>query len=353
MPKNITLYFKIPLNEEFTDPDMYFKRWIPTDANPIIVYKYNFKLALHIDEDCISTLGSDFDIETWNNISINAVKIKIKIKDVNDELASFIFDERDNRSGVHHGFQPDNQQYDNLNNEFKELGLKALDFAYEVCNKLISYVRNEKGQYWLELISFDANTLHNLYRHLDAKVKIDNGDLFYWSPSSIDRHIIHYENMDFLGESDWSQINEFITSRKKGNLVNELLSNSRSFLKYNHTRSAVIEAVTALETALLKFSIKPDLTRLEFPAYIGRLDTDNIETHVSQFGFAKSIGYLLPILYKEEVLPTELIEKCNKAIRSRNAIVHQGEDIDLDTANEHVLALKQCSEVLMEYTIIE
>lgn len=352
MPKNITLYFKIPLNEKFIDPDMYFKKWIPTDVNPIIVYKYSYKLTLHIDEDCISSLNTDYNIETWSNISINAVKIQIEIKDINDELASFIFDERENKSNVHHGVKPDNYQYNNLNNEFNELGLEALNFSYEVCNKLITYVRNEKGQYWLELISFEENTLRSLYCHLDAKVKIDNGELFYWSPSSIDSHIIHYENMDFLGESDWSQINEFITSRKKGNLVNELLSNSCSFLKYNHAKSAVIEAVTALETALLKFSIKPDLTRLEFPSYIGRLDTDNIETHVSQFGFAKSIGYLLPILFKEEILPTELIDKCTKAIGSRNAIVHQGQDINLNIAKNHILALKQCSEVLMKYTIV-
>ena len=60
---------------------------------------------------------------------------------------------------------------------------------------------------------------------------------------------------------------------------------------------------------------------------------------------------MLPILFREEVLSIELIKSCSTAIDYRNKIVHDGENIELETAKEYVRSLKQCSKILMEYTI--
>ncbi len=351
MPKNIFIYLKIPINDSFSGPHMYFHRWIPAETNPIIAYKDQFKIKLQIDRDCVPSPDHCPETERWSNITIDKVKVEIRIQDVSDELATFIYNERENRSDVHHGVKLGDQQYDDLNNEFKELGLKALEFTYEVCNNLISYVRNQKGQYWLEPISFDKKNLRSLYAHLGAKAKIEDGDLFRWSPSSINMISVDNLDLEFIAKDSWIEAQDFVKTRKKVNLVKELLSNSLSFLQQERARSAVIEATTALEIAMSRFSIKPNLDKLEFPTSTRRIEIENLKTHVDQFGFAKSIGYLLPILFKEKELSTKLIDKCNKAITSRNAIVHQGDGIDLVTAEKHILSLKQCSEILMEYTI--
>lgn len=88
MSKNILLYFKIPLNDSRTGPHMYFNRWIPTEINPIIVYKDQVKLKLHINRDCVPSPDHSPHTERWSNITVEKVKVEIMIQNVSEELAT-------------------------------------------------------------------------------------------------------------------------------------------------------------------------------------------------------------------------------------------------------------------------
>ncbi len=356
MSKNILLQFEVLLSTETFGSTMTFNRWIPREDNPIEFKNEQFTLRLWIDKDCIFGKNSDEEIAHWVNIMVNKIKVEINIQNVDDQLATFIYDERESSRDIHHGIQPTDEGYDALSSKFNKLGQDAVKLTYDICNRFISYVRNEKGQYLLELLTYEEENIKSVYVGTNAKTKIDDGEWFRWNPSFVGVHKLTFgDNKESITEDDWGHIQEFVGTKKRTNLTNELLSNSMSLLfKYGHRRSAVIEAVTALEVALVSFSKKPDFKNFDFPADIGRIDIDNFGNQVKHSGTSLSIRYLLPILFKEEVLSTELLNKCQKAIETRNNIIHQGQrDIKTDLAEELVLALKQCSEILMEYTIIE
>lgn len=359
MSKNILLRFEILLGEDIFGPTtMTFNRWIPGEANPIEFENQQFNLRLWTDEDCIfPKLSNEFDPSFWINNDINGVnkiKAEIQIQNTDDELATFIYDERESSRSIHHGIQPTNEIYDDFNSRFNKLGADAVKLTYEICNRFISYVRNEKGQYQLESLIYDKENLHSVYMHTNTKAKIDDGEWFRWNPYHVGvMEVTLGDNKECITEDDWGQIQEFAGTKKRTNLANELISNSMSLLyKYGHSRSALIEAATALEIVLVDFSDKPDFEKFDLPTDIGRIDIANLSKQRKHLGFSVSISYLLPILFTEEVLSTELINKCQQAILARNGIIHGGQrHIKIDIAEKHVLALKQCSEILMEYTI--
>ncbi len=359
MTKKILLHFDIPLsNDSHSGVNIYFYKWIPTESNPIIVKEEDYTLKLWIDKDCIASLfGKDDEkIASWTNISVYKIKANINIQNIEHELATFIYDERDNSKELHHGILPSEEKYSELNQKFIDLGFKAVKIAYTTCNKLISFARNTKGQYNLELLTYNEEQLQSLYVHLEAKCKIDEGDWFRWSPSSIDViQIIVGEHKECITENDWAKVQEFIESEHRTNLVNELLSNAKSLLfKYEHKRSAIIEAATALEVALSKFADQPDFEKIDLPTDIGRINTKNLKNQISHLGFSGSMNYLIPVLFKDKVFSTELLTKCHDAISSRNNIVHQGQrGVNTEKAIKHVEALTKCCEILMMHTKAE
>lgn len=357
MSKNILLHFEIPLGEDIFGPIMIFNRWIPGEENPIEFENEQFNLRLWIDIDCIFPKTSDLKITSY--MMVHQIKVEIQIQNIDDELATFIYDERKSSYDKHYGIQPSDERYDDFNGRFNKLGLDAVKLTYDICNRFISYVRNQKGQYRLELLIYDEEDLHSVYVRANVKAKIDDGEWFRWNPYYIGVDTIAFgdngDNKGRITEEDWYQIQEFVTTKKRINLANELLSNSMSLVfKYGHRRSAVIEATTALEVALVNFSKKPNFEKFDLPTDIGRIDIANLGNQIKHSGTSLSIRYLLPILFKEEVLSTELLSKCQQAITVRNNIIHKGQrDIKTDLAKELILALKKCSEILMEYTIIE
>ena len=241
--KKIYLSFEIRLSdEEFSNSIIYFNKWIPNRDNSIVVSDENLNLSIWIDEDCVERL-SDKDILSWINISVNKIKAEIIISDISDELVKFIYDERDNSKMIHYGISPenDNEKYNELNKTYIELGNKALKLTYDTCNKVISFARNEKGQFHLEQLTYNREMLRSLYIELGAKCKINDGEWFRWSPSPIDKITITMGNdEEYIRYEDWENIKTFIDSSARTSLVNELLSNAMSLVfKYGHRRNAL------------------------------------------------------------------------------------------------------------------
>ncbi len=159
---------------------------------------------------------------------------------------------------------------------------------------------------------------------------------------------------EYLNQDKWNKIMIYLNSTDRINLSNELLSNSMSLLfKYQHRRSAVIEVVTALEVSLSSFSQKPNIEKLNYLIPINRIDIKNLKQQVSHLGFSGSIRYLIPILFKNDVVSNELLKTCYKAIEVRNNIVHQGQrDIKTDDAENYISAINELATILIEYTEI-
>ncbi len=358
LKKKITLSFEIPLSDDnFSGSHLYFNQWIPTKEHSILMKEEEYTLKIWADKDCTSSIlhKTDEEISKWSNISVYKLKVEVIIENIDQELATFIYNERSR--GRQEYVEPalEKHEYDKLSEEFRSLSLNVLRLVYKTCNKIIAFARNNKGQYELEQLTFNENLLHSLYVQIKAKCKIDEGEWFWWNPNVIDSLTINIGTAGYIKENDWKDIKTFVAGNRSINLANELLSNSMSLLfKFEHRRSAVIEAATALEITLAKFSQAPDLSKIDCTTDGNRIDLENIKNQVQHLGFSASMRYLIPILFKEDVLSTELLNKVFKAIQSRNNIVHKGQrDISVDKAEEHISSLKKCSEILMEYTVNE
>jgi hypothetical protein len=354
----VILALDIPLSDdEFLGENLYFNKWIPTEKNSIYIEDDLYILKLWIDKTCISSLSdkTDDEISQWTNISVSKFKIEVKIKNINKKLIDFIYHQRNHRKPEYTKPSISLEEYSTLNNEFNKLGIDILKIVYKSCNRLIAYARNNKGQYHLEQLRYNENHLSSLYIRTNAKCKIRDKEWFRWSPSNIDCISSSLTTEGYITESDWNDISTFVKGQNSISLAKELLSNSRSLLfKFEHRRSAVIEASTALEVTLSNFSKNPNLEKLNYSINTNRIDISNLKNQIKHLGFSGSIKYLIPILFNEKILSSVILSKVYKAIEARNNIVHEGQrNISSEKAKEHIIALKECCEVLIEHTIVE
>lgn len=353
MQKEITVSFEIPICDEDsnTNSSIYFNRWLPIE--PTLIEKDNFQLKLWIDKDCVPYLQDEKDISSSVNMYANKVKVEIQTT-ISSELANFIYEERDNGKEIHHGIQPNSENYQRLSSDFKNISYELIEFSINTINRLISYTRNYDNQYWLELLSYKRDNINSLLIHWEAKIKFDSKEWFRFNCTrSIRKYSINMiDDDDYLNQNKWKKIVDYMNNSSRINLANELLSNSKSLLfKYQHRRSSVIEAVTALEVSLSSFSQKPNIEELNYSTPINRIDIDNLKQQVSHLGFSGSIRYLIPIIFNNDVVSDELLKTCYKAIEVRNNIVHQGQrDIKTDDAKSYISAIDELATILIKYT---
>jgi len=129
--------------------------------------------------------------------------------------------------------------------------------AIEYVNRLLSFFRNEMGQYWINLLHIHEHGLSWFLRESDAKwvdesgttrvtiggitvpPDIEQADLFYyryrrWRESEID-------------EQKWEKVRDFIERGESSDLAKSLIVNAEQHLAYGDPRMAIVEAQTAFE----------------------------------------------------------------------------------------------------------
>lgn len=357
MNKNITISFTIPLSdEEWAGPSICFYRWIPEkDSDVIVINNDNSKISIYIDKKCVSSLHevTDERINSWANISVSKLKVEVLLNNIEADVANFIYDERESPREIHHGLKPGDDNYEELEKRYKDLGFEASKLAISAFNRVISYARNTKGQYWLTELKIDKNRQHNFDVKFNAKSKIDDGDWFRWCPPYIDCITIYSENDEsVIKEGDWGSISEYVQNNNRPNLTFELLANARYLFASEHMRSSVIEAVTALEVSVSKFGSNANIEMLSKIIQTDRVDIDNIGNQIKHLGFSGSIRYLIPLLLGEEILQVEILEKCYKAIEVRNNVIHQGQrDVSSELVREVLNGVSECCRILNLYTL--
>jgi len=116
-------------------------------------------------------------------------------------------------------------------------------------------------------------------------------------------------------------------------------------------RSSVIEAVSALEVAILNFGRNANSNLLLKTCDVNRIDINNINNQIDHLGFSGSIRYLIPVLIGEGDLPSYILKQCYKAIEVRNNVVHKGQrNVALDLVKEILNGVSFCCRVLDKYT---
>jgi hypothetical protein len=224
MSKNITISFTISLSDEaWGGPSIIFHQWIPENDSDVIVVNDNSKeVRIYIDKSCVSKLGEVTDelISSWVNISVSKLKIEVILEDISDDLANFIYDERDSPKEIHHGLKPEDNGFESLQERYKDMGIEIAKLSISAVNRIISYARNIKGQYWLTEQKFDENRLNSLNVSFRAKSKIDDGKWFRWCPPNTDRITIYLQSDESsIKKDDWGSISTYVQSKNRPNLI--------------------------------------------------------------------------------------------------------------------------------------
>jgi len=359
MSTTLIVHHIVPISDEpWGGPLIIFNQWLPNgEKEGLLRVEQDLTARLWLDLKCVSSLHEIDEgyIANWMNVKVNKVYIDVIVANVPDGLATFIFDERDAPKPMHHGMQPDEDGYAPLRNDYDALGFRVFDLTLTTVNRFIDYARNEKGQYWLEPLKIaDRRNIGSWNNRNRAMVKSDAFDWVRWCPSPTLPHYLSSElgpNEAYIKCEDWSAAQKFVASEKRSDLVLELLANSERLFTDDRRRSAVIEAASALEVALLRFAKSAKLEELAPSEIYSRYDAPHLHQQIEHLGFSGSFRYLLPILFTEEVLSTELLHQCQQLIELRNSVVHAGQrDVGASKARPLIRAARKTCETLLRYT---
>lgn len=331
-------------------------RWIPLSEDDwFTVEAQGLEFRVWFDEDCVALLEdvSDLDIERQVNIWLDTICLDVMIPDVSDELAQFVYEERDRPQRSED--PPDTDKYTELRGQYQELGEQVHRGAIKVLNRVIDYFRVQKGQYWLDRHELDLENSYSFFVSTQANVQARD-EWVRWCPLARARHhaVTRLERDRHLSEDEWPDLIDFVRGPLSTPPVLEFLSKADSLAADGYDRSAIVEAVSALERALHRFGRYPNRERLSEVTEHGavhRIDLDSLREQIDHLGFKGSLRYLLPILLPAEVVPDETLERCREANTVRVNVVHYGKrSVDEDKLRGLLKSVREMCEALRNLT---
>jgi hypothetical protein len=349
MPKSLTINYLVPVS------NILFRQWLPEELNEAIQVETEVGIVtIQIDRSCVDFEPheiTDEYIAHLKHIEVSKLKVQIVLKDLDDKLCNFIFDECNTSLYKQRSIIYNENEYSSILKTFLELDIKILESIYVVINRFIAYTRNVKGQYWLKEIRLDLRELSRKNNYYKAKAKIDEDNWFTWRLSHTDIITIIEKPSEILFQKqDWKDVRHAMRSGSKSDLVYELAANARTLLLEKHFRNAVIESVTALEIAVSRFAAHPRIDSLHY-LVPGRVSLDNLKNRIGHLGISTSIMFLIPLLFNQEALPQRVLDDIFKAIEERNNLVHQGQrSISVDKARQHVNNVLKLCLILIDCT---
>jgi hypothetical protein len=330
-----------------------FHQWLPDGEPQAIVRKAaEHTTRLWFDRSCAVDIGADEELSQMINVRVRKVVVDVELEHVSDNLARFVYDEREAPRLVHYGVNPDQEAYDDLRKEYLALGVTVFEAALTAYNRFVSFARNEKGQYWLPERAIDHGYISSLNNECNAQVRSEGYGWVRWCPLHPHQGIIYIHDSEiYIREDEWGKVQEFVAGNSRSNLVFELLANAELLIDEGYRRSAIVDAVAALEQAVTAFSESPRVDALIPEHQLIRIDIRSLKSQVQHLGFSGTVRYLLPLLFREEILPTPLLNTCQDAIEVRNTIAHRGRrDVSEEKIRPLVASLRRACTILAQYT---
>lgn len=335
----VTMKVPFPSLEDFKGGTLVFSHWLPLDAADA--------LSVTVDEQCAVRLWFDIEAAWWAsspsreelakyvNVKAHYIRVEAQTGGVDTELLDHI--RRGSPAGADEG----------LLSRYWTIGETVHRGALEAVNRLISYARATKGQYWLRAFPIDAGVMSSDFVRFHAEVWLGTEGPFEWRPSRSHHGTIHLQDEKrFVTKEEWPVVAAFLQAATRTPLVGELLSNAEDLLSRGYGRSALVEAVAALEVALNRVPEAGTITSKWNERFGGRLTTTGFDAHVEHLGISATVKYLLPVLMDESA--SETLKVVASAVEERHTIVHQGQrSVDLTRARQHVRAIRALCEELV------
>lgn len=343
----LTIEFTIPFETEHTTgaPAFIFTRWLPVgEKNGIKVAEEKMKLLLWFDyKSCHRGFElDDTEIKKHVNLLVHHVNARI-ITSINDPQLTKYMQEKDFTRSP-------NKSEKILQQNYEDLGKKIIIFLLKYVNRLISYARNIKGQYWLLKYDYNDHQLLGYFQNFTAKGKIGDNQYFRFQPSATDHIIINLPSEErYISEDDWKFVAEYVNSPHRPPLVNELLVGAEQLLGNGYYRSALTEAVTALEVSIAEFSSSKKANSELSTIYGERLGASYLKQQTKHMGLNGTIKYLIPLIIPDSTLSTSTLVSCQKTVELRQNVVHNGQrKVDERTVSIGISNIRKCCKILAD-----
>jgi hypothetical protein len=358
MSKDLLIRLNVPVPTQAIapHPGLIFNRWLPIKEGDALLFSEDaFELTIWFDMTCIDEgfrgLFTEDELYKWANVTVSNVFMDVTAKDIPDDLADFIFATADRRD----------ISKAELNDNFQELNARIIKLAIKYLNRITAYFRNEKGQYWLEdyrylydtyLLNARNKTPFHIAFKATVKAEVGEPEWVKWNPPYTDVLMVPGgPESVYVKREEWSEVYDFVSTSRRPTLILELLASSENLANNGYRRSAIIEAVTALEIAINSFSKSPRWDAITSPNTARRIDTGSFASQVDHLGFSGTLRYLIPLLFSESILPSDLLNKCQDAVAIRHDVVHRGQrKIDKLKLLSMVNAIRQTCSILKQFT---
>ena len=346
---DLLVHLEIPIPSEplVGAPALTFAHWLPIgDSQAINIERDSIALKLWFDITTTwwASQPKEADLPHMVNVLAHRVFADAVVCDVPDDLLQYMAQRDFTRSPAPEE-QPLQQGYD-------EVAERLLVLVLQTLNRLLSYVRSRKGQYWLSEHPIDSGRMSSYYAHFKAQARSGNGPWFRFGPSNIlSKTLELVEEERYIRCDEWDEICTFVRGGARTPLARTLLAGAEALAASGHTRSALTEAVTALEVALYAFARHPNAERAFGPLLAQRLNVPALRHQVEHMGLTGSISYLLPAVLPESILPQNVIQECQVAIAQRQSVVHQGQrDVQTQTLRTSLVAIRRMIDLLESLT---
>jgi hypothetical protein len=351
MSKNLLVRMRIPIIPE--SRSILFWNWLPVDEEDSLrVEEEGMSLRLWFDLECIKGASrprekSELSLPGWRWVWATEVLADVTLEGEPDDLAEFVM-----TTGHRRNAAESTTEEEDLLRQYRRLGERVYSFVLSNVNRLMSYIRTEKAQYWLEEYSIDPSTMGAAFRRFGARVTLDGSEWAEWVPTDVSSLSIKFPSpSQYMDREDWVRAGRFVNSEERPSLVRELLAGAYLLAEKQHRRSALTEAITALEVAVAQFAKAPDADRTFGPIFAERMGVSSLASQSKHLGFSGTLKYLFPVIFTEEQMPTELLKECQEAIDQRNNVVHHGQrDVRQERLDTFLSSINRVCFLLEDYS---
>lgn len=334
----LTIRFKVPIvrdgdMSERASGGITFASWLPESKEKAVkVEKDNLVCEIWFDKSVIQpTVTQMSDTKYWTPMEAQFASGFVTVTGISEPLKRYIESSREQR-----------EIHEVLEDEHQQLATNVVHLIIDTYNRIVQYVRNYLGQYWVTETALRSSAYEQCLR-LKCRVPID-GDLWLlFAPRRGNSMLITVvlDTSRHINEKNWAELCSFVEQNKKSPRYKELFTGAEEIKSYGHNRAALLEAIAALESALQRFAQSPNAEKLYGHKLKSRMESASLTKQVQHMGFSGSIGFLLPVILDEALLPTAIVEGCRIAIEVRNNVVHNGQrDIKPDVLNKSLSSIR-------------
>jgi len=108
-------------------------------------------------------------------------------------------------------------------------GREVFSLFADGVNRLLTFIRVEKGQFWLNPLEIDLDRMASHSAEFEARAKVDGGPWFRWQPTQlavlrVDAPIFREAHPRYLTPTDWPEAQAFVSAEGQPNLPRQLLA---------------------------------------------------------------------------------------------------------------------------------